>query len=87
MRPKINKAFKIRTESFGNLIYLAPNLQPLVVNSVGKRIIELCDGNNDSETIVEILSKEFDEGAGKIKNDFEDFIEILSKIELIELVE
>lgn len=54
------------------------------MNSVGSLIWELCDGNNDTDSMTKKIVDEFDVSDDQAKNDVTAFLEQLKSMNLLE---
>lgn len=75
-RPVLN-ALKVIPDRDGVFFYVyVPNQREIsVTNAVGKRTIELCDGNRSIDDIVSVLAQEFDASRDQIIADIMPFFE------------
>ncbi len=84
-----NNKIQIRDESDNKfLLYNMSNYEPLVINSVGKTIFDLCDGENSIGEIIEFFNTtyEYPNKAGiEIQKSVEEFLLLLLLKNLVEI--
>ncbi|OVE66734.1 hypothetical protein CCS79_17295 [Clostridium diolis] len=86
--PYIKNGVFIREEDEENLLVIPAGYDynsSMIVNEIGKRIIELCNRKNTITDIVDTLSVEFDDkDTDKILNDVRKFILVMKKLGVIQ---
>jgi len=85
--PCIKNGVFIREEDEENLLVIPAGYDynsSMILNKIGKRIIELCDKKNTVADIVNILSVEFDDkDIDKILDDVRKFILVMKRLSVI----
>lgn len=77
---------KFRTEEFGGVIFDTKKEKVYFVNQIGKNIISALLKDKSKEEIIEYLNKQYDSSKQTIKEDFEEFINQLEKIGILEKI-
>ena len=67
------------------VIVLADTGQVNVLNSVGTRVWELCDGSRSAREIAETLAAEFEVTPEQARQDVEEFLDQLTRAQMIVL--
>lgn len=74
---------KIREEKFGSVIFETLKEKIFITNETGKEILNLLQKGCSTEEIIDILARDYNDEAGRIKSDAVNFIEQLKTNKII----
>jgi len=84
VRPKRVREAAFRILDGEAVVVLSNRAEIKVLNDVGARIWQLCDGQSSIEKILEILCEEFEAGEDVLRADLAEFLKELTDRRMIE---